>query len=51
MTSDGKAFAKNEVLAEAAERAKASNGRLHYLGLVSGTICKNAIMLFAFLPW
>ncbi|XP_074615241.1 2,3-bisphosphoglycerate-independent phosphoglycerate mutase-like [Acropora palmata] len=35
MTSDNKEFAKNEVLAAAAERAKAGNGRLHYLGLVS----------------
>ena len=35
MTSDNKEFAKNEVLADAAERAKAGNGRLHYLGLVS----------------
>lgn len=35
MTSDNKEFGKNEVLAAAAERAKAGNGRLHYLGLVS----------------
>ena len=35
MTSDKKEFAKNKVLAEAAEKAKASNGRLHFLGLVS----------------
>ena len=35
MTSEKKEFAKNKVLAEAAEKAKSGNGRLHYLGLVS----------------
>ena len=35
MMSDNKEFAKNEVLADAAAKAKANNGRLHYLGLVS----------------
>ncbi|KAJ7381669.1 2,3-bisphosphoglycerate-independent phosphoglycerate mutase, partial [Desmophyllum pertusum] len=35
MTSENKEFAKNQVLAKAAEKAKASNGRLHFLGLVS----------------
>lgn len=35
MTSDNKEFAKNEVLADAAAKAKANNGRLHFLGLVS----------------
>ena len=35
MTSEKKEFAKNQVLAAAAEKAKASNGRLHFLGLVS----------------
>lgn len=35
MTSDNKEFAKNEVLADAAARAKSGNGRLHFLGLVS----------------
>ncbi|XP_066021145.1 2,3-bisphosphoglycerate-independent phosphoglycerate mutase [Pocillopora verrucosa] len=35
MTSDNKEFSKNEVFAEAAEKAKASNGRFHLLGLVS----------------
>ena len=35
MTSDNKEFAKNEVLAAAAARAKSGNGRLHFLGLVS----------------
>ena len=35
MTSEKKEFAKNKALAEAAEKAKAGNGRLHYLGLVS----------------
>jgi len=38
MTSEKKQFAKNKVLAEAAEKAKAGNGRLHYLGLVSYTV-------------
>ncbi|KAL9982323.1 hypothetical protein ACROYT_G004351 [Oculina patagonica] len=35
MTSEKKEFAKNKTLAEAAEKAKATNGRLHFLGLVS----------------
>ena len=35
MTSDKKEFAKNKVLAEAAEKAKATNERLHFVGLVS----------------
>ena len=35
MTSEKKEFSKNEVFAEAAEKAKATNGRLHLLGLVS----------------
>ena len=35
MTSEKKEFAKNKVLAEAAEKAKAGNGKLHFLGLVS----------------
>ena len=35
MTSEKKEFAKNEVLADAAEKAKSNNGRLHFLGLVS----------------
>ncbi|CAH3153222.1 unnamed protein product, partial [Pocillopora meandrina] len=34
MTSDNKEFSKNKVFAEAAEKAKASNGRFHLLGLV-----------------
>ncbi|XP_066014912.1 2,3-bisphosphoglycerate-independent phosphoglycerate mutase-like isoform X4 [Pocillopora verrucosa] len=35
MTSDNKEFSTNKVFAEAAEKAKASNGRFHLLGLVS----------------
>ena len=38
MTSDNKEFSKNEVFAEAAEKAKASNGRFHLLGLVSNHV-------------
>ena len=38
MTSDNKEFSKNEVFAEAAEKAKAANGRFHLLGLVSNHV-------------
>ena len=38
MTSDNKEFSKNEVFAEAAEKAKVSNGRFHLLGLVSNHV-------------
>lgn len=38
MTSDNKEFSRNEVFAEAAEKAKASNGRFHLLGLVSNHV-------------
>ena len=38
MTSDNKEFSKNEVFAEATEKAKASNGRFHLLGLVSNHV-------------
>ena len=35
MTAEKEAFAENEVLIKATERAKETNGRLHFLGLVS----------------
>ena len=38
MTSDNKEFSRNEVFAEAAEKARASNGRFHLLGLVSNHV-------------
>ena len=47
MTSENKEFAKNKVLAEAAEKAKAGNGRLHYLGLVSSTVVCSCYVVYS----